>query len=67
MLLSDSAAGYKIQALQYFSEYSKYIFRSSISALKYISGFTSLFTPAEGCRTRVENGLQSYVFKTTLV
>jgi len=48
MLLSDSAAWHKTHILQHFSEYSKYIFKRSILAELYISGFTSLFTPAAG-------------------
>ncbi|HBC75487.1 MAG TPA: hypothetical protein DC017_11685 [Candidatus Wallbacteria bacterium] len=67
MLLSDSAAGYKIHTLQHFSEYSKYIFSSSISALKYISRFTRLFGRGAADPGPAEKRLKIWIIKTIQV
>jgi len=66
-MLSDSAVEYKVRTLQYFSEYSKNIFKPSISALNYISGFTCFFGPAAADLGAAQKCLEIEVVKTIQV
>jgi hypothetical protein len=53
--------------LQHFSEYSKNIFKPSISALNYISGFTRFFGPAAADPGAAQKCLEIEVIKTIQV
>jgi len=57
----------EIQTSQRFSEYSKNVFKHSISALKYISSFTRLFARAAADPGAAEKRLEIGIIKTIQV